>query len=89
MQSTGVHVRGKPQLTNAAQPLKVRVIDEFEQQSVRHGNKTVHRVVENFPACVHPAGVCTKVHLWRWCNNNVFLKAYKKLQPHIKPYLSG
>jgi hypothetical protein len=44
-------------LLNAPQPLKIRMLNNAEQQRMIDGDKTVYRVVDNFSPNCHTAKV--------------------------------
>jgi hypothetical protein len=48
MNGSGIHQIGEPQLTNAAQPLEIRVFHEVKYQLMLNGDKSVYRVVDDF-----------------------------------------
>ena len=47
--SAGVHQVCHGHLADAAQPLKIRMGNNLVNQFIVNGNKTIHRVVNNFP----------------------------------------
>jgi hypothetical protein len=49
----------KAHLPNPPQALNIRMIDDLQQQTMRNGYKTVHRIVENFAFTT-----VTSVHSW-------------------------
>lgn len=44
---TGINVIGQTELRDSAQPLKIRMLNEVENQVKRNGDEAVNRVVEN------------------------------------------
>jgi len=44
---TGINVIGQPELRDSAQPLKIRMLNEVENQVKGNGDEAVNRVVEN------------------------------------------
>ena len=45
MVCAGVHIIGKAQLTNSAQTLKPRMLNQIKNKIVWNGYKTIHRIV--------------------------------------------
>ena len=39
---------GKPKLRNAAQALKIRMLDKIKDQLIRNGDEPVNGIIENF-----------------------------------------
>jgi hypothetical protein len=79
--STGINIIAKAQLLNAAQALKIGMLDNIKYQLVRNGDKPMHRVVEYF-AFVHCG--CEEKPNWR---ENEFL-AYKVIKYQVKKFLA-
>lgn len=48
MMRARINVVGKPKLVDSAQPLKIRMLNQVENQLKGNGDETVNRVVENF-----------------------------------------
>lgn len=44
---TGINVIGQSELRDSAQPLKIRMLNEVENQVKGNGDEAVNRVVEN------------------------------------------